>query len=51
MTAPTEGEREEGDDPGYTLTLEDLRLREIYGYWFHANPGTHLDGGIGDDTA
>ena len=26
-------------------------LREVYGDWVHANPGTHLDGGIRDDLA
>ena len=44
-------EGEEGDEPGYTPTPEDLGIQEVYGVWVHANPGTHLDGGIGDDTA
>ena len=35
--------------PGYTPTPEDLCLREVYGYWVHANPDTHLNGGIGDN--
>ena len=35
--------------PKYVLTLEDLRLREVYGEWVHGNPGTHLDGGIAED--
>ena len=48
--APAEDEGGEGDDPGYTPTLEDLCLQEVYGYWVHANPGTHLDGGIGDNV-
>ena len=51
MTAKTEGEGEEGGEPGYTLTPEDLRLQEVYEDWAHANPVTHLDGGIGDDAA
>ena len=50
-TAPTEGVGEEGDEPGYTLTLEELCLREVYGDWVPANPGTHLDGGISDDAS
>ena len=29
-TTPLEGEGTAGDDPGYTLTPEDLRLREVY---------------------
>ena len=45
--ADREGER--GDMPGYTPTPEYLRLQEVYGDWFHANSGTHLDGRIGDD--
>ena len=36
---------------GYTPTPEDLSLREVYGDWVHANPGTHLEGGIRDDSA
>ena len=44
-----DGERDNGDAPGYVLTLEELRLREVYGDWVHGNPGTHLDGGITDD--
>ena len=46
----TEGEGKKGDEPGYNLTPEDLRLREVYVEWVHANPGTHLDGGISDDA-
>ena len=38
-----------GGDTGYTLTLEDLRLWEVYRDWIDANPGTHLDGGIGNN--
>ena len=37
--------------PGYQPTPEDLRLREVYGDWVHANPGTHLDRGVCDDSA
>ena len=44
-----EGEGERGDVPGYVLTPEDLRLREVYGDWVHGNLGTHLDGGVKED--
>ena len=37
--------------PCYTPNPEDLRLREVYRDWVHANPGTHLEGGIGDNVA
>ena len=37
--------------PGYNPTPEDLRLQEVYGDWVHANPGTHLDGGVRGDSA
>ena len=47
----TEVKGTEGDDPGYNPTPEDLRLQEVYGDWVHANPGTHLDGSISNDTA
>ena len=47
---PTEGEEKEEEDPGYNPTLEDLRLREVYRDWVHANPGTHLDGSIRDNS-
>ena len=40
-----------GDKLGYNPTPEDLRLWEVYGEWVHDNPGTHLDGGIRDDSA
>ena len=43
------GEGESGDETGYLPTLEDLRLREVYGDWVDGNPGTHMDGGITDD--
>ena len=39
------------DDLGYTPTPEDLHLQEVYGDWVHANPGTHLDGGISNEAA
>ena len=48
---PLDGEGEKGYEPGYTPTPEDLRLQEVYRDWSHANPGTHLDDGIGNDTA
>ena len=50
-TTPSEGEDTEGDEPGYTPTQEDIRLREVYGDWVHNDLGTHLDGGIHDDSA
>ena len=34
---------------GYTPTLEDLRLKEVYGDWVHNNSGDCLHGGISDD--
>ena len=37
--------------PGYQPTSEDLSLREVYGDWVHANPGTHMDGGVHVDSA
>ena len=40
-----DGEGTAGDVPGYQPTLEDLRLREVYGDWVHEKTGTHLDGG------
>ena len=49
-TAPLEGKGEEGGEPGYTPTPEVLCLRGVYGDWVHANPGTHLDGSIGEDA-
>ena len=48
---PEEGEGTAGDEPGYNPTPEDLHLQEVYGDWVHANPDTHLDGGIRDDSA
>ena len=35
-----------GDKTCYTPTPEDLRLREVYGNWVHAKPGTHLAGAV-----
>ena len=49
--APEDGEGGSGDVPGYVLTPEDLRLREVYGDWVHEKPGTHLDGGVANDSA
>ena len=37
--------------PRYVPNPEDLRLWEVYGDWVHGNPGTHLDGGVKDDSA
>ena len=37
--------------PGYQPTPEDQHLREVYGDWVHANPGTHLDSGVKDNSA
>ena len=48
--APAEGGQEEGGELGHTLTLEYLRLREVYRDRVHANPDTHLDGGISENT-
>ena len=36
--------------PGYVPTPEELRLREVYGDWFHGNSGMHLDGGVADNS-
>ena len=49
-TTPLEGEGTVGDELGYISTPEDLRLWEVYGDWVHANPGTHLDRGIQDES-
>ena len=48
-TPPVEGEGTAGDVPGYHPTPEDLHIREVYGDWFHANPGTHMDRGVRND--
>ena len=45
------GKERGGDKLGYTLTPEDLRLREVYRYWVHTNPRTHLDSSIGKDAS
>ena len=37
------------DLPGVRLTAADDVLFQIYKYWVHQNPGTHLDGGIDED--
>ena len=50
-TSPEDREEGKGEQVGYTPTPEDLRLWKVYGDWFHANPVTHLDGGIRDDAA
>ena len=47
---PVEGEGTVGDEPGYNPTPKDLRLREVFKDWVHANTGSHLDGGIRDDS-
>ena len=49
VTSPVKGKGTAGDEPGYNPTPEDLRLREVYVDWVHANQGTYLDGGICDD--
>ena len=50
-TTPEEGKGKAVDVPRYNPTLEDLRLQEVYGDWVHANPGTHLDRGVRNDSA
>ena len=45
------GEGKAGDELGYNPTPKDLRLQEVYRDWVNANPGTHLDRGIRDDSA
>ena len=50
MTTPSEGKGMAGDEPGNTPTPDHLCLQEVYGDWIHANPGTHLDGGIRNDS-
>ena len=50
-TSPEDGEGMAGDVPGYQPTPEDLCIREVYRDWFHANPGTHLDRGVRNDSA
>ena len=41
-----EGGGREGDQPRYTLTPEDLCLRDVYRYWVHTSNGGSLSGGI-----
>ena len=48
---PVEGEGTARDEPGYTPTPEDLRLREVCGDWVHVNPCTDLDRGIRNKSA
>ena len=48
-TSPEDREEGKGEQVGYTPTPEDLRLWKVYGDWFHANPVTHLDGGISNN--
>ena len=48
---PVEGKGAIGDVPGYVPTPEELRLRVVYRDWVHRNPGTHLGGGVADDSA
>ena len=50
-TTLEEGEGAAGDVPSYKPTPDELRLREVYGEWVHANSGTHLDGGVCDNSA
>ena len=50
-TPPEDSKGTAGDVPGYKPSPEDLRLREVYGDWVHANPGTHLDEGVRDNLA
>ena len=49
-TTHSEGEGTAGDEPGYTPTPEYLRLWEVYRDWVHANPVTHIDVSIRDDS-
>ena len=50
-TPPEDGEGKVGDVPGYNPTPEDLRLWEVYRDWVRANPGTHLDRGVCNNSA
>ena len=50
-TPPEDGDGISDDVPGYQPTPEDLRLREVYRDWVHADPGRHLDGGVRNDLA
>jgi hypothetical protein len=42
--------QEPSDLPGYTLTEADIKLDEVHGDHIHLNDGTHLTGGITDDS-
>jgi hypothetical protein len=39
-----------GDLPGATILEADLKLMKVYGDYIHQNDGTHLDGGLQDDS-
>ena len=44
-------EVEDGSDlPGYVRTLADQKLDDVFGDHVHSNNGTHLSGGVKDDT-
>ena len=43
-------ERTIGDLPGAILSDADRLMDKVYGDHVHQNDGTHLDGGITDDT-
>ena len=38
-----------GDMPGYILTGEYRRIKEVYRDWVHPNDGVHLSRGIAND--
>ena len=42
---PHDGKGEEGEFSGYTLTTEDLQLKEVYRDWVHVNVSDHLHKG------
>ena len=46
-----DGEEGSGNVLMYVPTPEDLRIWEVYGDWVHGHPGTHLYGGVKDDSA
>ena len=48
---PEQGEGTTGDVPGYNPNPEDLRIWEVHEDWVHANPGTHMDGGVRNNSA
>jgi hypothetical protein len=39
-----------GDLPGATISEADLKLMKVYGDYIHQNDGTHLNGGVQDDS-